>query len=265
MKGFSTAASAAALTLAVVSFTGPAQAAVIAQFTPDTAAADYAWVQSASGTGGDFHSIGTNGPTVGCTTCTATHFSFLDPTLTALAFVPATFQMDAVVASGTPAVDNGGGLFTQTGLDGNFHFTYFDHDFAVGSTQVIGGVSLKNGVTNLLSGIFTGAWIQGAGGSGSANLALANGGHAVYASDVLDFGHIVTSSEEFALNLLSVSPSFGAGAGKSLNSFHANGGGNFSADLIGVPETATWGLMLVGFGGLGAVLRQRRKLALASA
>lgn len=31
----------------------------------------------------------------------------------------------------------------------------------------------------------------------------------------------------------------------------------------GVPEPATWGLMLMGFGGLGAVLRRRRALALA--
>jgi hypothetical protein len=32
----------------------------------------------------------------------------------------------------------------------------------------------------------------------------------------------------------------------------------------GVPEPATWGLMLVGFGGLGAMMRRRRSLALAA-
>jgi hypothetical protein len=30
----------------------------------------------------------------------------------------------------------------------------------------------------------------------------------------------------------------------------------------GVPEPATWGLMLVGFGGLGAMMRRRRSAAL---
>jgi hypothetical protein len=32
----------------------------------------------------------------------------------------------------------------------------------------------------------------------------------------------------------------------------------------GVPEPATWGLMLVGFGGLGAMMRRRRTVALAA-
>ena len=34
--------------------------------------------------------------------------------------------------------------------------------------------------------------------------------------------------------------------------------------LSGTPEPATWGLMLVGFGGLGAMLRRRRSVALAA-
>jgi hypothetical protein len=34
---------------------------------------------------------------------------------------------------------------------------------------------------------------------------------------------------------------------------------------IGTPEPATWGLMLLGFGGLGAALRNRRKAAAATA
>ena len=50
-----------------------------------------------------------------------------------------------------------------------------------------------------------------------------------------------------------------------------NGGGDFSADYasqllldnvsIAVPEPSAWAMMLLGFGGLGAVLRQRRNAA----
>jgi hypothetical protein len=258
MKVLATLASVSALTLAVVSLTTPAHAAVIAQFDPDTNAADYGWIKS--GSGGEFTSLGTNGPGP-CTTCTATHFSFLDPSLAALAFLPSTFQIDAVAPSGNAASLNSVGVWTQTGLDGNFHFTYYDSSHAVGSTQTFDGHTLINGVTNLLSGVFTNAWIQGAGGSGSTNVTIANGGHLTLASDLLSFNHLDTTTEEFSLNLLDVSPHFGASAGQALNSFTANGGGNFSADFV--PEPATWGLMILGFGGMGAVLRSRRRRAFA--
>jgi hypothetical protein len=37
--------------------------------------------------------------------------------------------------------------------------------------------------------------------------------------------------------------------------------GNVGATLTGgVPEPATWAMMLVGFGGMGALLRQRRRM-----
>jgi hypothetical protein len=263
MRGLANLASATALTLAAVSLPVAAGAAVIAQFDPDTNAADYKWVRDAVGTGGEFSSVGTNGPTAGCTTCTATHFSFLDPALSALAFLPATFQIDAVAPDGNPAAVNGVGVWTQTGLDGHFHFTYWNPADAFGSTQTIGGHTLTNGVTNLLSGIFTGAWIQGAGGSGSTNVTIANGGHATFASDLFSVSHVVAGTEEFSLNLLAVSPSFGAPAGKALNSFTANGGGNFSAETV--PEPAAWTLMILGFGGIGAILRSRRRPTPASA
>jgi len=262
MKLLATLASASALTLAVVSLSTSAQAAVEAQFTPDTNANDYAWIKSAGGTGGELRTVGTNGPTVGCTDCVATHFSFLDPTLSALAFIPTTFQLDANAAEGNPATVNSAGVWTQTSIDGGFHFTYFDPHFAVGTTQTFGSHSLVNGITNLLSGVFTGAYIQGAGGSGSANVTIANGGHLVLSSDELTFAHIDTATEEFALNLLGATPNFGARPGQALTSFAANGGGNFSAEPI--PETATWALLIVGFGGMGAVLRSRRRLALAA-
>jgi PEP-CTERM motif len=40
-------------------------------------------------------------------------------------------------------------------------------------------------------------------------------------------------------------------------------GGNISLELAPVPEPATWGMMLVGFAGIGMAMRRRRQPALA--
>jgi hypothetical protein len=44
-----------------------------------------------------------------------------------------------------------------------------------------------------------------------------------------------------------------------------NGDGDFIIHAVGVPEPGAWALMLVGFGGLGAALRSRRRMASAVA
>jgi hypothetical protein len=49
-------------------------------------------------------------------------------------------------------------------------------------------------------------------------------------------------------------------AGPAVIEFDVNG----APVTGGVPEPATWGLMLVGFGGLGAMMRRRRAVALAA-
>lgn len=42
------------------------------------------------------------------------------------------------------------------------------------------------------------------------------------------------------------------------------GSTNIALNITAVPEPATWGLMIVGFGGLGAIARRRRSMAFAA-
>jgi hypothetical protein len=251
MKAFSTLVPAVlAASLCVASL--PAHADVIAQFQPAARTADFRWVKSAGGTGGHLFSV--SDPTSTVKQGVASHFTFFDPALADMVFLPAVFTIDATVDEGNAATFNAASqTFTQTGLTGSFHFTYS------GADTIIDGISLVNG-EDLLSGDFTDAWIQGFNTSGSVNLTVGNGGSATFKSAVADFSHAVDGSQAFALNLLSVKPGFHADDGKSLDSFTGAGGGNLAQDVAaGVPEPATWGLMIVGFGGIGALMRSKRR------
>jgi hypothetical protein len=53
---------------------------------------------------------------------------------------------------------------------------------------------------------------------------------------------------------LSANPDCTTGLGAIATGFATNGGGGF------VPEPATWAMMIMGFGGVGAMLRRRRPL-----
>lgn len=242
--------SAAALAVALAAAAGSSQALVFAQFSPDRGADMYSWVNA--GTGGSLFTTSTAaGTSVGAT---AVHFSFLDPALDpGLAFIPAAYTFSSTVLPGSPATfAPGPNTWTQTHLTGNFSFIYTGPDRIYGSTLVTTG-------SNLLSGAFSNAWIQGAGGSGSTNLSVDNGGIMLtLTSDYEPFLNRTAGSEEFSMNLLAVHPQFSANPGQALNSFRANGGGNFSF-ATAVPEPATWSLMILAFGGVGVMLRRRRE------
>jgi len=61
------------------------------------------------------------------------------------------------------------------------------------------------------------------------------------------------------IGFTNVAPHFHITGGNSLDSFSAaNITGSFGGS---VPEPATWGLMIMGFGGVGALLRNRRRQA----
>jgi hypothetical protein len=261
MNALKTMLPAALLAATIAASAAPVHAAVFASFTPDRGTSDFKWVNSGPGNnggGGSFFSIASNGAT--SAQGVATHFTFLDPALTGLAFIPATFTMSATVTPSDPATSNGAGVWTQTQVNGSFSFIYTG---ATINNFNGSGINLVHN-SNLLSGVFTDAWIQGAGGSGSFNVTALNGGSATYHSDYEHFTHLIPGSEEFAFNLLSASTPFGANHNKALKSFRANGGGNFSFGA-NVPEPGTWALMIVGFGGLGAMARVRRRQAAVAA
>src|SRR5690242_18826488 len=64
MKALTAFASAAALAMALAVAAALANAAVFAQFSPDSSAMDYKWVRDAAGTGGHFFSISSQTSTV---------------------------------------------------------------------------------------------------------------------------------------------------------------------------------------------------------
>src|SRR5689334_9067484 len=141
----------------------PAHGAVFAQFTPVANADDFRWIRGTPDTEGTLISINSASDTTA--QGVATSFTFLAPSLSVLAFLPATFTLDSSVTVPSPAVDNGDGSFTEPNVHGAFSFIY------AGPNQTIGAFTLTQNVTNLLSGVFSGAYVRGIGGSGAANLA----------------------------------------------------------------------------------------------
>ena len=71
------------------------------------------------------------------------------------------------------------------------------------------------------------------------------------------FAEAATGAGPYAINTEYVLHAAGAGSANSTISVFNNG----IIERPGVPEPATWGLMILGFGGVGSLLRQRRRQA----
>jgi PEP-CTERM motif len=111
---------------------------------------------------------------------------------------------------------------------------------------------------NLLTVTFGGALLFGIPGGGSATFldSIPGAGPVTFTSDFLDFS---TSTERnFSLAFSGLTNPFGS------PSWTADSDGTFASDSRTgpgggpVPEPATWGMMIVGFGGVGVLLRRRR-------
>lgn len=185
----------------------------------------------------------------------AVRFSFLDePSLSGFSDLAASFTLNGSVTHSAALYDNV--TYTQKNINGTFKFVY------AGPTTVINGYNLVQNQSVLFSGTFNNAWIQGSGGVGGMDVTVSNGGSATFASNYYDVGRFEPGTDEFTFKLGTITAPLGrANANAALNSFRAHVTGSFQA---GVPEPATWALMITGFFGAGAALRSnRRRKALA--
>jgi len=114
--------------------------------------------------------------------------------------------------------------------------------------------------TNLLTIGFTNGLLSATQNNGSMTFASTGTSAITYTSDFLDFTNVL--SEDFALSFSGSNPNFLAPLGSSSHSFTMSGSGTFNAEpapvVPGVPEPASWGLMVMGFGALGASMRGRK-------
>ncbi|HEV2363672.1 MAG TPA: PEPxxWA-CTERM sorting domain-containing protein [Caulobacteraceae bacterium] len=247
MKSF-TLAVAAAGAASALALAAPAYATTFADYSATSSNANLVWTRTDASHG----SMSTTG--VGDTA--SVYFSFLNPTLSSLANIGATFTLSAT-STGAAFTDTSGDL-VQPDLSGTFSFVST-------SAFTVGGKSYAAG-TNLLSGAFSGAEILGQGSAGVTKDSVLSGGTVTFTSGIdsslLSFSGAPGSDRGFSLELTSTTPIY-AKQGHVLRSFSADSTGSFSATLSrgggqGIPEPAAWSMMLVGFGLAGYALRRRR-------
>lgn len=252
------AATAAAAVLAMGLATG-ASAEVTTFATFSALGGDNFYFQNASAqnTSADssFFSIPTSGSTSAGTS--QVDFSFINLGTTfdgAVQNVVANLNWNS---SSTSAAQSAVGLAIQPGVDGSFTITSTAPITLDGKTYATGSV--------LLAGTFTGGTLSGPQGSTSGGFDVSNGsaGTLTFTSDFLKFAPSANLGS--ALNFTSATTPSGQGLGSlnygsdALESFSLDAGGSFSSVPIpnGVPEPASWAMLLLGMGLIGGVLRRR--------
>jgi len=118
-----------------------------------------------------------------------------------------------------------------------------------------------NSRTNLLTVSFTNAELDASQNNGSFTFKSNSNSAITYSSDFLDFSHVLT--KDFSLSFSGASPKFNAALGSSSVSTRFSGTGTFASDpapiTIGLPEASTWGMLVIGFGAVGAAMRTGRR------
>lgn len=251
MQGLQRFAVAASVALAVTSATTAVHAATLVKFAEfdQQALADpnVVWSNPGNTDNGDFYTADNGGKP----SSVAVDFKFVNNALLASA---GTIAANLTIAGGTtttaattvPIVD-------QSNVSGSFIITSVA-GFFVGITHYSAG-------TILLSGNWTKGDIAGKGTSGAASASTLT-------SSVINFSSGVAGAvsgkipRDLVLNLDAIAPMLTAAPGKALQTFKANADGAFAQ---AVPEPATWVMMMVGVGAIGAASRRRRQLGSAAA
>jgi hypothetical protein len=262
MPKFQTAAGAALALSIGLSLSAPAHAVItnFATASAITGATNFGFKNAASNNNSNSASLFTlQTPNSNVGGSTFVDFSFINlaPALdSAVDGVEASFTFNALTQSSATTEF---GFEIQPGIQGNFRY--------ISTKAILVGNYVYAAGSNLLSGQFVDASLDGRQGSTVATMEASDG----YLSTLIltsDFIDLSPSGQEFAdFGLQSITPSLGHANGTSaLKSFKANGSSaEFSIDpaptVNGVPEPATWAVMLVGFGGVGAAMRARRKHA----
>jgi hypothetical protein len=226
---------AAAIALAGLSSVPAGAITAFASFSPLSNAPNINFISGNGGTG-----------TVTSTPGAPVTFRFLDATGSTSVFdVAATFNFLASTAGGLVA----GGLGIAPATTGSIHFTSL-------SAVTYNGHS----GTNLLTANFSGGVFSGlVGGSVASFVNSQPPGAVTFTSDFINFSQ--TTARDISIAINAINPTIATNLGGS-SSFAGTASGNFGADLSsgspsGVPEPASWAMMIAGFGLVGAMNRRR--------
>jgi hypothetical protein len=118
-----------------------------------------------------------------------------------------------------------------------------------------------NSRTNLLTVTFTNAELDASQNNGSFTFKSNANSVITYTSDFMNFANVLT--KDFSLSFSGSNPTFQSVIGKSAKNMTFSGTGTFASDpapiTIGAPEASTWAMLVLGFGGIGALMRSGRR------